>query len=173
MKAILIAALGLLGLPIASHAQQSMQVRMFLVDEAGVGIDIGTITATETRYGTLFQPKLTNLIPGLHGFHVHENPDCGPGKKDGKAEAGGAAGGHYDPQKTGKHAGPYGDGHLGDLPALFVNDEAEARHLVLAPRIKLADLKGRALMIHEGGDNYTDQPTLGGGGGRMACGIVK
>jgi Cu-Zn family superoxide dismutase len=28
-------------------------------------------------------------------------------------------------------------------------------------------------MLHAGGDNYADQPAaLGGGGGRMACGIV-
>ncbi len=36
--------------------------------------------------------------------------------KEGKAVAAGAAGGHYDPQHTGKHEGPLGAGHLGDLP---------------------------------------------------------
>jgi Cu-Zn family superoxide dismutase len=29
-------------------------------------------------------------------------------------------------------------------------------------------------MIHAGGDNYSDQPVpLGGGGARIACGVVK
>jgi Cu-Zn family superoxide dismutase len=29
-------------------------------------------------------------------------------------------------------------------------------------------------MIHEGGDNYRDTPEpLGGGGGRIACGVVE
>jgi Cu-Zn family superoxide dismutase len=29
-------------------------------------------------------------------------------------------------------------------------------------------------MIHESGDNYSDTPKkLGGGGGRIACGVVK
>ncbi len=29
------------------------------------------------------------------------------------------------------------------------------------------------LVIHEGGDNYSDTPKpLGGGGGRIACGVV-
>jgi Cu-Zn family superoxide dismutase len=29
-------------------------------------------------------------------------------------------------------------------------------------------------MIHEGGDNYSDKPKpLGGGGARIACGVVK
>jgi Cu-Zn family superoxide dismutase len=46
---------------------------------------------------------------------------------------------------------------------------------VLAPRLKkLEDVKGRALMIHAGGDNYSDTPAkLGGGGARMACGLIE
>jgi len=40
--------------------------------------------------------------------------------------------------------------------------------------LKMADLKGRALMIHTGGDNYADQPApLGGGGVRWACGVIQ
>ena len=41
-------------------------------------------------------------------------------------------------------------------------------------KFKLADVKGRAIMIHAGGDNYSDQPApLGGGGARIACGVIK
>jgi Cu-Zn family superoxide dismutase len=40
-------------------------------------------------------------------------------------------------------------------------------------RLGVDDLRGHALMIHEGGDNYSDQPKpLGGGGARIACGVV-
>jgi Cu-Zn family superoxide dismutase len=88
--------------------------------------------------------------------------------------AGLAAGGHYDPMGAGHHTGPYGDGHLGDLPALYVDAEGKSTHPVLAPRIKVGDLRNRSLMIHAGGDNYSDQPAkLGGGGARIACGVVK
>ena len=39
--------------------------------------------------------------------------------------------------------------------------------------LKLEDVAGRALVIHEGGDNYSDTPKpLGGGGVRMACGVI-
>jgi Cu-Zn family superoxide dismutase len=94
--------------------------------------------------------------------------------KDGKPVAGLAAGGHYDPAGTGKHEGPYGNGHLGDLPPLYVGPDGRATQPVLAPRLKLSDLKGRSLMIHAGGDNYSDKPEpLGGGGARVACGVVK
>jgi Cu-Zn family superoxide dismutase len=27
-------------------------------------------------------------------------------------------------------------------------------------------------MIHNGGDNYSDTPQLGGGGARMVCGVI-
>jgi Cu-Zn family superoxide dismutase len=43
----------------------------------------------------------------------------------------------------------------------------------VAPRLKLADLKGRSLMIHSGADNYFDAPEKNGGGGeRIACGVM-
>jgi len=45
---------------------------------------------------------------------------------------------------------------------------------VLAPRLKLADLPGRSLMVHAGGDNHADHPApLGGGGARVACGVIQ
>jgi Cu-Zn family superoxide dismutase len=85
-----------------------------------------------------------------------------------------AAGGHFDPAKSGKHEGPYADGHLGDIPALWVGADGKATTPLLVPRLKVADLKGHSLMLHAGGDNYSDQPApLGGGGARMACGVVK
>jgi Cu-Zn family superoxide dismutase len=87
--------------------------------------------------------------------------------------AGLAAGGHYDPASTGKHEGPYASGHLGDLPALFVGADGKAATPVLAPRVKVSEIKRHSVMIHAGGDNYSDQPEkLGGGGARIACGVV-
>jgi len=35
-------------------------------------------------------------------------------------------------------------------------------------------MRGRAFVIHEGGDNFSDQPKpLGGGGARIACGVLS
>ena len=83
------------------------------------------------------------------------------------------AGGHLDPDKSGRHEGPAGSGHKGDLPLLTVAANGKATKAVVAPHLKLADISGHAVMIHAGGDNYADQPVkLGGGGGRIACGVV-
>jgi Cu-Zn family superoxide dismutase len=148
-------------------------IPMSLVDASGAAKPVGTITAGNSGYGLMLKPALKGLPPGLHGFHVHENPSCDPADKDGQKTAGQAAGGHYDPAKTGRHEGPYGAGHLGDLPAIYVDAEGKAETVVLAPRLRLADLAGRSLMIHAGGDNHADHPApLGGGGARIACGVV-
>jgi len=149
-------------------------VPMNAVDEKGVGASVGEVTISESKYGLVFTPKLTKLVPGEHGFHVHQSPSCAPGEKDGKQAAAIAAGGHYDPTGSNKHDTPWGDGHLGDLPPLYVGADGTTIQPVLAPRLKLADLHGRALMIHAGGDNHADHPApLGGGGARVSCGLIK
>ncbi len=155
-------------------AWADVTVPMHLVDDKGVGVAVGQVVIAETRYGLVFTPSLRGLAPGLHGFHLHENASCAPTSKEGKAVPAGAAGGHYDPENTKVHSTPWGNGHLGDLPPLYVEAGGVATQPVLAPRLKLSDLKGRALMIHTGGDNHADHPApLGGGGARIACGVIR
>ncbi len=104
---------------------------------------------------------------------MHQNASCAPQEKDGTVTPAGAAGGHYDPKDAGEHGTPWGDGHRGDLPALFVDNDGNAGYPVLAPRLAFKDLDGRALMVHAGGDNHSDHPeALGGGGARIYCGVI-
>ncbi|KTC90630.1 superoxide dismutase family protein [Fluoribacter dumoffii] len=129
------------------------------------GASVGKIVFEDSKYGLLIKPQLTGLPAGIHGFHIHQHPDCGDHAKN--------AGGHLDPANTNKHLGPYGEGHLGDLPVLVVDPNGTANIIVLAPRLKTQDIKDHAIMIHEGGDNYSDNPPLGGGGERIACGKIS
>lgn len=134
--------------------------------------NVGEVVAVETKYGVAFYPNLQGIASGLHGFHIHENPDCGATEKG----LGMKAGGHWDKYKTNAHSYPWSDnGHIGDLPALYVDEKGVANNPVLAPKIKtLAELKNHSLMIHVGGDNHHDTPAvLGGGGARMVCGVIK
>jgi Cu-Zn family superoxide dismutase len=148
---------------VANLAYASTVIHIYSTDQKRQRL--GTVTATDTQNGLSLTPNLSGLSPGLHGFHVHQSPFCENG--------GMAAGGHLDPAHTDKHLGPYNDqGHLGDLPALFVDKEGRATLPVLAPRLKLADIQGHSLMIHAGGDNYSDNPKMGGGGARVACGVI-
>ena len=157
-----------------ASAFADVSVPMNLVSEKGVGESVGQVTISESKYGVVFTPSLNGLMSGLHGFHVHQNASCDPKEKDGKMVAAGAAGGHYDPASTNAPGTPWGEGHLGDLPALYVDANGSATQAVLAPRLKMSDLKGHAIMIHAGGDNHSDHPAaLGGGGARVACGIIN
>lgn len=149
-------------------------VPMNRVNAKGTVKSIGNITITESSYGLIFSPSIEGLEAGIHGFHVHESPSCEPKDKDGKPVAALAAGSHYDPNASKHHGAPWSDGHLGDLPALVAGPDGKANYAVLAPRLKISDVKSHALIIHEGGDNYSDDPALlGGGGARIACGVIK
>ncbi|WP_444678609.1 superoxide dismutase [Cu-Zn] SodC [Halomonas sp. E19] len=157
-----------------AQAQEGHEVEMNWVSIDGIEESIGTITLEDTDHGLLLTPELREMPPGVYGFHVHENPSCEPGENEqGEMTAAGEAGGHYDPEEADSHQGPYGDGHLGDLPVLVVDEDGEANLPVLAPRLSLDDVQGRSLMIHQGGDTYSDEPELGGGGARMACGVIE
>jgi superoxide dismutase, Cu-Zn family len=150
---------------------QQVTVDINKVSESDVGEKIGTVTVWGGKQGVSFKLAVTGVGPGQHGFHVHEKGDCSSAAKNGKMEAAGAAGAHYDPEGKKSHKGPKGAGHKGDLPALK-SDAKGINQTVTAPRLKLEDVSGRALVIHEGGDNYTDNPENGGGKGRIAFGVV-
>jgi Cu-Zn family superoxide dismutase len=158
----------------AAAAAADIEVTMHAVDESGVGRELGTVHISESEHGLVFTPKLRGLPAGLHGFHVHQNPDCSAAMKEGKMSAAEAAGGHFDPDESGRHGAPWGEGHEGDLPALYADADGNALHPVLAPRLELDDVRERSLIIHEGADNYADEPKpLGGGGKRIACGVIR
>lgn len=174
LTAALIAALASTGFAALAHAETAT-VSMNLISAEGGGAPIGTITLQDSSEGLLLKPDLKGLPPGEHGFHLHATPSCAPGEQDGKMAAGIGAGGHFDPGETHKHLGPdAAGGHQGDLPVLEVDDDGSATGSLVAPHLKVADTIGHALMIHAGGDNYSDQPKpLGGGGARIACGVVQ
>ena len=175
MRTLSTAAATLLLLAATPALAASVNIPVNAIDASGVGQPIGTIEARDTRHGLALTPKLSGLPAGPHGIHVHQNGDCGAKEQDGKPVAGLAAGGHYDPHGSGKHLGPWQTGgHMGDLPALAVTADGTASETLVAPHLKVADLKGRAIVIHAGADNYADEPKpLGGGGARIACGVVK
>lgn len=153
---------------------EEVVITMYEATKEGPGKRIGTIKASDSVHGLILRPQLTGLSPGIHGFHLHQNPDCNSAVKDGEIVPALAAGGHFDPAGTNRHEGPYDSGHLGDLPALYVGQDGTSEIPVLAPRLKVSDLKERSLVIHAGGDNYSDMPhKLGGGGGRVACGVIR
>ena len=155
----------------ASAAEISVPVNV--AEKHGSGAAVGVVRIVETPYGLAFYPALKGLSPGLHGFHIHENPSCGPSEKEGVMIPALAAGGHFDPKGSKNHGEPWGDGHLGDLPPLYVAADGTSVSPLHSPRLKLPDVRNRSIMIHAGSDNHSDHPMpLGGGGARVACGVI-
>ena len=148
---------------------------MNIITADGVGKSVGTITdqgrqgrrhhraeaeGAAARRARLPRPREAELRPGRQGR-----------QEDRRRRRAGA---HFDPDGTKAHKGPGGGGHKGDLPKLVVSDKGEAKDKMEVKGVTLADFQGHALMIHAGGDNYSDTPKpLGGGGERIACGVAK
>lgn len=99
---------------------------------------------------------------GPHGFHIHENGNCQIGDpKDPFKDAGG----HWNPTNQ-----PHGN-HAGDFPVLFSNNGV-ARMSFFTNKFNISDILGKAIVIHEGPDDYKTQPA-GGSGRRLACGTIR
>ena len=176
MPRILLASIAATPLLVAAPTlAATVHTTLQLATPEGPGAEVGSVMIMDSPQGARIMLDLHGLPPGQRGFHVHENGSCATSKgPDGKLVPAGAAGAHFDPAGTGRHMGPEGQGHLGDLPRVEVAANGTARENLTAPRIKdVSALKGKALMLHVGGDNYTDTPPLGGGGARLACGVLE
>ena len=93
-------------------------ITMNMIDADGVGKSIGTLDlptpmrACGSRHISMVCHRVTMGFMSMSIRIVA--PAMG---RNGQPAAGIAAGGHYDPANTGKHLGPLGSGHKGDLPA--------------------------------------------------------
>jgi len=148
----------------------------YIVDPTGAAIGTATFIGVD-KGGVQITVDVRGLPPGVHGMHIHEFGSCNQLRDTtGALTVFGAAGGHFDPQGTGHHAGPDGAGHAGDLPTINIPLSGHGRTTFYDDRLSVlpgpTDIVGRSIVIHAGGDNFTDTPPNGGGGARIACGEI-
>lgn len=129
----------------------------------------GRVLFTKQGDKVLVTGEVAGLRPNaVVGFHVHEKGDCSSG--DGMS-----AGGHFNP--TGKVHGAHADAdhHAGDLPSLVADLSGTARINFETASLSVgggvADVVGRALIVHRDQDDYKTQPT-GNSGPRVACAVI-
>ena len=148
------------------------QITIRMTANNGVGKKIGTISARNTEIlvagrkepALLLKPAMSGLRPGPYAIHIHEKPNCGPGRKDERSVPGLAAGSHLWLSGTGALSGKTYGVHLGDLPDLQVDADGVARQEVISPRLTLADIVNRSITMHASQDDASP---------RMACGVIR
>jgi Cu-Zn family superoxide dismutase len=137
------------------------------------GDEIGTAHLTQGPDGVLIHVKVTGLVPGKHGLHLHSVGTCEPheGFKSAKGHVGLVSGGHglLNPE------GP----EPGDIPNIFVGADGVGEMEAFTSRVSLVegphnllDGDGSTFIIHENADDHLTQP-IGGAGARVACGIIE
>ena len=127
----------------------------------------GEVLFYQTKYGVFVVADVMGLptseascAENIFAFHIHSGNECTL-----KGETPFiTAGGHYNPD------GCSHPNHRGDLPPLF---EARGRAFFacLTDRFRCEEIIGRTLIIHEGKDDFTTDPS-GNAGDRIACGVI-
>ena len=133
----------------------------------------GEVTFTAKDGMVSMAASFTGLTPGEHAIHIHEKADC-------SADDGTSAGGHWNP--TSEPHGKWGDEagyHKGDI-GNFTADEAgnamvnfETDQWCLDCDDPNKNIIGKAVIVHQGADDFTSQPS-GAAGPRVSCtGIIQ
>ncbi|TMU56968.1 superoxide dismutase family protein [Flagellimonas algicola] len=133
----------------------------------------GEVTFTEENGTVIMKAKLSGLTEGEHAIHIHEKADCS--SADGKS-----TGGHWNPTFQ-PHAkwGADGGYHKGDIGNFVADAEGNASvdfgtsEWCIGCDDETKNIVGKAVIVHQGIDDYTSQPS-GAAGARVACtGIIQ
>ena len=130
----------------------------------------GTATFIEKNGKVTFVAKLAGLQPGVHAIHIHEKSDC-------SAPDGSSAGGHWNP--TFKKHGKWGVGeyHKGDIGNFIADANGNGTITLTTDEWCIGcgdqtkDILGKGLIVHQGTDDFTSQPS-GNAGARVACSAI-
>lgn len=158
---------------------------------------VGTVTFRIGEYATKVDARLRPndyvTADQFHGFHIHANNDpangngCSADPEQPRSTWFVSADGHLST------AGQTHGGHDGDLPSPLVLADGTARLRFTTDRIDPAMLRGRAVVLHAGPDNFGNVPVgananqytpnsaaatdatgrTGNAGDRVACGLIR
>ena len=142
--------------------------------EAKSGSDVsGSVTFTQEEGSVAMVAQLSGLTPGEHAIHLHEKADCS--SDDGKS-----TGGHWNP--TAEPHGKWGAAegfHRGDIGNFIADDDGNATVefstdlWCIGCEDEVKNIRGKAVIVHQGVDDFTSQPS-GAAGARISCtGIIE
>jgi len=133
--------------------KKEIQIQLEPKNESGA---IGKLRFNESNGIVKLEAKFKNLSPGMHAIHLHEKADCS--SPDGKS-----SGGHWNPtfNKPGKRGDENGNGAITmETNEWCIDCEDESKNII-----------GKAVIVHQGTDDLTSQPS-GAAGSRIICGAI-
>lgn len=133
----------------------------------------GEVTFTEDNGKVIMKATFSGLTEGEHAIHLHEKADC-------SSADGTSTGGHWNPtfQPHGKWGAEEGY-HKGDIGNFVADAEGNATvdfatgEWCIGCDDENKNILGKAVIVHQGVDDYTSQPS-GAAGARVSCaGIIQ
>ena len=133
----------------------------------------GEVSLTERNGVVTLEANIYGLEPGTHAIHLHDKADCS--SSDGKS-----TGGHWNPtfephgawqNDTGFHRGDIGNFEANNQGYGMIKFSTDLWCIGCEDPVK--NILGKAVIVHQGADDLTSQPS-GAAGARVSCaGIIN
>ncbi|WP_445385354.1 superoxide dismutase family protein [Robiginitalea sp. IMCC44478] len=133
----------------------------------------GEVSFTQNDGMVSMSATFSGLTPGEHAIHIHEKADC-------SAADGTSTGGHWNP--TAEPHGKWGDEggyHKGDIGNFTADADGNATvsfetdQWCIGCEDPNKNIVGKAVIVHQGVDDFVSQPS-GAAGARISCtGIIE
>jgi len=133
----------------------------------------GDVSFTQDNGQVVMKATFSGLSEGEHAIHLHEKADC-------SSADGTSTGGHWNPtfQPHGKWGAAEGY-HKGDIGNFVADAQGNATvdfstgEWCIGCGDENKDILGKAVIVHQGVDDFTSQPS-GDAGARISCtGIIE
>ena len=146
------------------------KLTMNLESKSNSGVT-GSIVFTQDQGVVTMIAVMSGLTEGEHAIHIHEKADC-------SADDGSSSGGHWNPtaQPHGKW-GAEGGYHKGDIGNFTADANGHATITKITDEWCIGcgdetkDIVGKAIIVHQGIDDFKSQPS-GAAGSRVSCGGI-
>jgi Cu-Zn family superoxide dismutase len=167
-KGILILLAGLLLISVSCSGEKEIKFDLEAKSDSKV---TGVVTFKEADGKVTMTAIMEGLTPGIHAIHIHDKADCS--SADGKS-----TGGHWNPTaqphaKWGAQKG-YHKGDIGNFTA-EANGQAtitfSTNEWCIGCDDETKNIVGKAIIVHQGTDDFVSQPS-GAAGKRVSCGGI-
>ncbi len=149
---------------------EKRKVKVALQSKSGSSVTGNAVFIDNGEYVSM-AIVIGGLTEGEHAIHIHQKADCS--SDDGKS-----SGGHWNP--TAQPHGKWGDAngfHKGDIGNFKADKNGNGTISLTTSEWCVGcgdpnkDVLGKAIIVHQGTDDFTSQPS-GAAGTRVSCGGI-